>query len=51
MVFQPRIVTLGISDGKAVEIVKGLQRGDKVVIRNAFLLKSEMEKEKIGDVD
>ena len=51
MVFQPRVVTVGISDGKAVEIVKGLQRGDKVVIRNAFLLKSEMEKEKIGDVD
>lgn len=51
VVFQPRVVTLGISDGKAVEIVKGLQRGDKVVIRNAFLLKSELEKEKIGDVD
>ena len=51
VVFEPRLVTLGISDGKAVEIVKGLQRGDKVVIRNAFLLKSELEKEKIGDVD
>ena len=51
VVFEPRVVTLGISDGKAVEIVKGLQRGDKVVIRNAFLLKSELEKEKIGDVD
>ena len=51
VVFQPRVVTLGISDGKVVEIVKGLQRGDKVVIRNAFLLKSELEKEKIGDVD
>ena len=51
VVFEPRVVTLGISDGKAVEIVKGLQRGDKVVIRNAFLLKSELEKEKIGDTD
>lgn len=51
IVFQPRVVTLGISDGKAVEIVKGLQRGDMVVIRNAFLLKSELEKEKIGDAD
>jgi cobalt-zinc-cadmium efflux system membrane fusion protein len=51
VVFEPRVVTVGISDGKAVEIVKGLQRGDKVVIRNAFLLKSELEKEKIGDVD
>jgi cobalt-zinc-cadmium efflux system membrane fusion protein len=51
VVFEPRVVMLGISDGKAVEIVKGLQRGDKVVIRNAFLLKSELQKEKIGDVD
>jgi len=51
VVLQPRVVTLGISDGKAVEIVKGLERGDMVVIRNAFLLKSELEKEKIGDVD
>jgi membrane fusion protein, heavy metal efflux system len=50
-VFQPRVVTLGISDGRAVEVVKGLQRGDKIVVRNAFLLKSEIEKEKIGDVD
>lgn len=49
--FEPRVVTLGISDGQAVEIVKGLQRGDKVVIHNAFLLKSELEKEKIGDTD
>ena len=49
--FEPRVVTLGISDGKAVEIVKGLQRGDKVVIHNAFLLKSELDKEKIGDAD
>jgi multidrug efflux pump subunit AcrA (membrane-fusion protein) len=51
VVFQPRVVRLGISDGKAVEILKGLQRGDMVVIRNAFLLKSELEKEKIGDTD
>ena len=49
--FEPRVVTLGISDGKAVEIVKGLKRGDKVAMRNAFLLKSELEKEKIGDSD
>lgn len=51
LIFEPRSVTVGSTDGKAVEIVKGLQRGDKVVIHNAFLLKSELEKEKIGDVD
>jgi cobalt-zinc-cadmium efflux system membrane fusion protein len=50
-VFEPRMVTVGTTDGNAVEIVKGVQRGEVIVIRNAFLLKSELEKEKIGDVD
>jgi multidrug efflux pump subunit AcrA (membrane-fusion protein) len=51
VVFEPRIVIVGTSDGNAVEIVKGLQRGEIIAVRNAFLLKSELEKEKIGDVD
>lgn len=49
--FEPRVVTLGINDGKLTEIVKGLKAGERVVVRNAFLLKSELEKEKIGDQD
>lgn len=51
LVFEPRAVTLGISDGKATEIVKGLRAGERVVVHNAYLLKSELEKEKIGDTD
>lgn len=51
VVFEPRTVLVGTSDGSAVEIVKGLQRGEIIAVRNAFLLKSELEKEKIGDVD
>jgi len=47
--FEPRVVMVGISDSKLTEIVKGLKAGEKVVVRNAFLLKSELEKEKIGD--
>lgn len=47
--FEPRSVQVGMSDGKLTEIVKGLKAGEKVVVRNAFLLKSEMEKEKIGE--
>lgn len=47
--FEPRAVTVGVSDGKLTEIAKGLKPGEKVVVRNAFLLKSELEKEKIGD--
>ena len=49
--FEPRVVTLGMSDGKMTEIVKGVKTGERVVVRNAFLLKSELEKEKIGDQD
>ena len=47
--FEPRAVQVGMSDSKLTEIVKGLKAGEKVVVRNAFLLKSEMEKEKIGE--
>jgi cobalt-zinc-cadmium efflux system membrane fusion protein len=50
-VFEPRVITVGVSDGKSVEVLKGLRRGEIIVIRRAFLLKSELEKEKIGDVD
>ena len=49
--FEPRVVTLGMNDGKLTEIVKGLKAGERVVVRNAFLLKSELEKERIGDQD
>lgn len=49
--FEPRAVTLGTSDGKLIEVIKGLKTGERVVVRNAFLLKSELEKEKIGDQD
>jgi cobalt-zinc-cadmium efflux system membrane fusion protein len=51
VVFEPRTVIVGTSVGSAVEIVKGLQRGEMIAVRNAFLLKSELEKGKIGDVD
>lgn len=50
-VLQPRAVTAGISDSKVTEITEGLKIGEKLVVRNAFLLKSELEKEKIGDQD
>jgi Cu(I)/Ag(I) efflux system membrane fusion protein len=39
--FQPREVQLGPSDGDAVEVVRGLGEGDKVVTRANFLVDSE----------
>jgi Cu(I)/Ag(I) efflux system membrane fusion protein len=39
--FRPREVQLGASDGEAVEVVRGLEQGEKVVTRANFLVDSE----------
>jgi len=49
--FEVQSVTLGRSDGITTEIVTGLEPGARVVVRNAFLLKAELEKEAGGDED
>ncbi|GKS59553.1 RND transporter [Nitrospira sp.] len=45
--FEPRRITVGDERGDMVTIVKGLEEGDLVVTRGAFLLKSEMEIDKV----
>jgi RND family efflux transporter MFP subunit len=42
--FEPRTVTIGRSNDKYVEIVAGLTPGDRIVTRNSFRLKAELEK-------
>jgi len=42
--FRMRKVTIGRSDGSRTEILSGLASGTPVVDRNAFVLKSELEK-------
>ena len=49
--FELQPVTVGRSDGAVTEIVSGLERGARVVIRNAFLVKAELEKEAGGHED
>jgi membrane fusion protein, heavy metal efflux system len=49
--FEVQAVTLGRSDGTMTEIVSGLERGARIVVRNAFWLKAELEKEAGGDED
>lgn len=49
--FEVQPVTLGRSDGTTTEIVSGLERGARIVTRNAFWLKAELEKEAGGDED
>ena len=49
--FEVQPVTLGRSDGTTTEIISGLERGARIVARNAFWLKAELEKEAGGDED
>ena len=49
--FEMQPVTLGRSDGATTEILSGLERGARVVTRNAFLVKAELEKEAGGHED
>jgi len=46
--FQRRPVVLGARDGDVVEVLEGLAPGERVVIANAYLLKSEFERSKIS---
>ena len=49
--FEPRPITLGRSDGKISEVLKGLQAGEAYVSSNSFILKSELGKGDIEDDD
>jgi cobalt-zinc-cadmium efflux system membrane fusion protein len=46
--YQRRSVKLGARDGDVIEVIEGLTAKDGVVVANAYLLKSEFEKAKIG---
>ena len=46
--FQRRVVVLGARDGDVAEVADGLKPGERVVVANAYLLKSEFERAKIG---
>jgi multidrug efflux pump subunit AcrA (membrane-fusion protein) len=47
--FRLRPVTTGRTDGQTTEIVQGLEAGTPVVVRNAFLLKAELEKSEFAE--
>ena len=46
--FQRRAVVLGARDGDVVEVTQGLAPGERVVVANGYLLKSEFERSKIS---
>jgi multidrug efflux pump subunit AcrA (membrane-fusion protein) len=41
-------VKVGARDADVVEVLDGLSAGDPVVVTNAYLLKSEFERSKLG---
>ena len=47
--FELREVKTGITDGRQIEILQGLQSGEAVVSENAFHLKAEFAKSAVGD--
>jgi cobalt-zinc-cadmium efflux system membrane fusion protein len=49
--FERRMIQLGIESDGLVEVRSGLEPGESVVVKGAFLLKSELEKEAIGGPD
>ncbi len=46
--FEKRNVELGRSNGALVEILSGLESGEKIVARNSFHIKTESEKDKVA---
>ena len=46
--FAPRVVSLGLENGKNVEVLSGLHPGDIYVAKGAFIFKSELLKESFG---
>jgi membrane fusion protein, heavy metal efflux system len=49
--FQKRAVTIGRSDERAVEITSGLSAGERIAVKNTFLLKAELGKGEAGESD
>ena len=46
--FEPRPVQLGHADAESHEVVRGLQAGEVIVLRNAISLKAELGKGSFG---
>jgi membrane fusion protein, heavy metal efflux system len=50
-VFEAREVELGTNDGNYVQVLSGLNAGDRYVAGNSFLLKAELGKSEVQDSD
>ena len=43
--YEPRTVTLGISDPFSTEVLAGLEPGERYVVSNSYLIKADLEKD------
>lgn len=48
--FEVREITTGVTDGRQIEVLKGLHAGESVASENAFHLKAEYVKSMVGDL-
>jgi cobalt-zinc-cadmium efflux system membrane fusion protein len=46
--YQPRPISLGLSDSKNVEVLQGLETGELIVSQNSYLIKADLEKSEAG---
>ena len=47
--FEMREIALGRTLGNRLEVVRGLKKGEPVVVKGAFILKSELKKDELAD--
>lgn len=46
--YAPRAVELGVSDGHYIEVISGLEAGERVVASNSYIIKADLEKSEAG---
>ena len=46
--YHPRHITLGLADNKNIEVLQGLETGERVVSQNSYLIKADLEKSEAG---
>ena len=46
--YRPRPVQLGMTDGRFIEVISGIEIGERVVATNSYLIKADLEKSEAG---
>lgn len=46
--YKPRSVQLGVTDSRFIEVISGIETGERVVATNSYLIKADLEKSEAG---